>query len=157
MCPQAGSRSKRLVVLVLQPGLAVRVPWEQQHCQQGTGEAAGSWLDGPWSRGGVCEKGGPEVRTFGEGGAATRRVLKRKPLRSQLHSGFPERVSGFRCQQLWLRVLGWNDQQTLGEQLPTDTGGMRTSLAMLWTRTAHPYPEETDQAATRSPLVGSWP
>lgn len=59
--------------------------------------------------------------------------LKRKPLRSQLHSGFLENVSGFKYQRLWLRVLGWSDQQRLGEQLPSDAGGRRTSLAMLWT------------------------
>lgn len=35
-------------------------------------------------------------------------------------SGFPESISGSKCQQLWLRVSGWSNQQTLGEQLPTD-------------------------------------
>lgn len=30
-----------------QPGLAVQVPWEQQHCQQGAGKEARSWLCPP--------------------------------------------------------------------------------------------------------------
>ena len=84
-------------MLVLQPGLAVRVPWEQQHCQQGTGEAAGSWLDGPWSRGGVCEKAGPEVRTFGGGGGGYQKGFKEET--SSFTASF--RVPG---ESLWIQV-----------------------------------------------------
>lgn len=35
----------------------------------------------------------------------------------------------------------------LGGQLPTEMGGMRTSLACSGPRHCHPYPEETDQVA----------
>lgn len=89
----------------------------------------------------------------------TTRQVKRGNL--FIHSfvqGFLENVSGFRYQQLWLGILGRGDQQMLGEQLPTEMGGMRTSLAMVWTL-ALPTPtlRQTRWLAIRAPPVDFWP
>lgn len=86
--------------------------------------------------------------------------LKRKPLRSQLCSGFLENVSGSRYQQLWLWMIwGGDDQQMLAEQLPTEMGGLRTSLAMLWTPAlpTSTLRRQTRWLTIRAPPVGSWP
>lgn len=98
------------------------------------------------------------MRTLGWGWVGSyQKSLKRKPLCSQLHSGFLENVSGFKYQQLWWRVLGWSDQQTLEEQLPTHGRSENQPGNALDSGTAHPYPEEADQVATRFPPVDSWP
>lgn len=73
--------------------------------------------------------------------------------------GFLENVSGFRYQQLWFWISGGGDQQMLGGQLLTEMGGMRTSLAMVWTL-ALPAPtlrRQTRWLAIRAPPVGFWP
>lgn len=90
-----------------------------------------------------------------------------------LPDGFKEETSSFTAlfrvpgECLWIQVsaalvvddMGGVDQQMLAEQLPTEMGGLRTSLAMLWTP-ALPTPtlrRQTRWLVIRAPPVGSWP
>lgn len=61
---EAGSAWFCTQVWGAQLGLAVQVPWEQQHGQQGAGEEARSWLCPLSEPGRGLQKGGPEVRLF---------------------------------------------------------------------------------------------
>lgn len=52
-------------------------------------------------------------------------------------------------------VLGWSDQQVLGDQLPADLSSREPAWQCLGPGTTNPYSEETVQVAIRSPPEGS--